>query len=206
MTLTTPPADRLTSPERWHREICWVHGRLIVTGDLDEDVLAAIRQLRDWVAAGVTHIVDVRVEANDAELVAEYAPDVAYIWAGTHDAGGDQPDDWFGAVLDRLGDAVHDPDVVILVHCHMGVNRGPSMALRIMLEQGWDPVDALVDLRDARPIANVEYAGAAVRHFHNAYDSPLEEMILDLRRVRDWREDNPLDLGWIISRISEVTR
>ena len=65
MTLTTPPADRLTSPERWHREICWVHGRLIVTGDLDEDVLAAIRQLRDWVAAGVTHIVDVRVEAND---------------------------------------------------------------------------------------------------------------------------------------------
>ena len=74
MTLTTPPADRLTSPERWHREICWVHGRLIVTGDLDEDVLAAIRQLRDWVAAGVTHIVDVRVEANDAELVAEYVP------------------------------------------------------------------------------------------------------------------------------------
>ena len=76
MTLTTPPTDRLTSPERWHREICWVHGRLIVTGDLDEDMLAAIRQLRAWVAAGVTHIVDVRGEASDADLVAEYAPGI----------------------------------------------------------------------------------------------------------------------------------
>ena len=162
MTLTTPPADRVTSPERWHREICWVHGRLIVTGDLDEDVLAAIRQLRDWVAVGVTHIVDVRVEANDAELVAEYAPGVAYIWAGTHDAGGDQPDDWFGAVLDRLGSLWADGTLALdigdsMIRIAIGFTIATLLAIPIGILIGTYPlaeavVEPLVDFVRYMPV------------------------------------------------------
>ena len=108
---------------------------------------------------------------------------------------------WFTSVLRTLGDAVHEPDAVILVHCHMGVNRGPSMAHRILLEQGWDAVDALAAIREARPIANVEYVTDSVRHFHGRTSDSFTPLRADLDRVRAWRAERPLDLSWIISRI-----
>lgn len=206
MSTDTPTIDTPSGPAAWHRFLCWVHNRLIITGDLHEDLYRAIAQLEEWVRAGVTHIVDVRWEHSDAELVADLAPGVEYVWAGVDDHLGEQPDEWFDRVLDQLGDAIHDPDAVILVHCHMGVNRGPSMALRILLEQGWDAVAALDEMRAARPIANVAYAESAVRHFHRQQPGTAAERLDDLRRVRRWQADWPLDVRTIVSEIGRATR
>ncbi len=197
-TICTPS---LSDPAAWHRFPCEVGDSLIITGDLSPRRDIARAQLDDWIALGVTDIVDVRVEWNDENFVAAHASDIRYHWVGTDDNGGDRHDSWFDRVLHSLGSALFDPSAVVLVHCHMGVNRGPSMALRIMLEQGWDAIDALEAMRAARPIANVLYAESAVDHFHRSNESSVAERINDVRRVRDWRDANAIDVSWIISGI-----
>lgn len=184
-------------PEVWHRALCFVHERLIVTGGLPESPALAAELLAQWAEIGVTHVVDVRGEYNDEALVAQLTPQIKYVWAPTHDAGGRQAGAWFDAVLDDLGDAAHDEDALILVHCHMGVNRGPSMALRLLLHQGYDAVDAL---RAARPIAAIAYAEDAVNHWNLTLGSPETLRYAERRRVHVWHRDDPIDTGWIISR------
>lgn len=51
----------------------------------------------------------------------------------------------------------------VFVHCHMGVNRGPSVAMfLLMLEHKMSAEDAFMALRDNRPGVGVAYAGMAV--------------------------------------------
>ena len=176
--------------DEWHRKICHAHPTLIVTGELDRSEPAALRQLEEWRTAGVTTIVDVRLEADDIDFVAQHAPEIRYIWAGVHDHGGEQPDEWFDQVIAALGDTIHDPNETILVHCQMGVNRGPSMAFRIMLAQGWKVRTALRAIRDARPIAAVLYADSAVRHHHTINGSDPTH---DLQIVTAWFYDLDTD-------------
>lgn len=172
----------------WHRRVCPVGDRLIVTGELDRgDDAMARRQLAEWCRAGVTTVVDVRAEADDRTFVAEHAPWIRYIWAGVHDHGETQSDEWFDTVLNQLGTALFDPDEVILVHCQMGVNRGPSMAYRILLEQGWGVLDGLKAIRKARPIAEIVYADSAVRHLHASRGTDDAARIdCDLQAVETW--------------------
>jgi protein-tyrosine phosphatase len=188
-------------PAGWWRYPCFAHERLIVTGDLPSDPEAAGAQLAEWRRLGVTHIVDVREEWSDASFVATVAPEITYVAAGCDDMGNRRSDEWFESVLDGLGDALSEPDAVVLVHCHMGVNRAPSMAVRLMLEQGWDAVDAVEAIRTARPIAALVYAQDAVDHYHREHGSSDTERFRDRRRVRDWLAANPVDVGWVITKI-----
>ncbi|MFV2038782.1 MAG: hypothetical protein ACC660_00910, partial [Acidimicrobiales bacterium] len=151
----TVAASELT---RWHRRLCWPTDQIGLSGDLSEDRAAAERQLGEWREAGVTHVMDVRGEWNDQDLVAEIAPELGYAWLGTHDSGGAQSDDWFEAGVVAARPIMGDPRARLLVHCHMGVNRGPSMGLRIMLDRGWDVVDAMGRIRTTRPFAAMAYA------------------------------------------------
>ena len=195
----------ISDPAAWHRRLCRVHSGLIVIGDLPADRGGAIDLLHEWVGAGVTDIVDVRDEWSDQDLVAEFAPEIRYHWFGTHDLGTAQSDRWFDAVVESLTDVLHDPDAVVVVHCHMGVNRAPSMALRLLLEQGWDARDALDAIRAARPIAAVRYAADAVDHYHRRRRSPATVRLDDARRVARWLDEHRLDERWIISNIRLAT-
>lgn len=174
----------------WQDQLCRVGDRIIVTGELDRgDDDNARRQLDAWVEAGVTTIVDVRAEADDRAFVARHASDIRYVWAGVDDHGGTQAGAWFDTVLAELGDAIEDPAETILVHCQMGVNRGPSMAYRILLEQGWGVLDALKAIRRARPIAEIIYADSAVRHFHDSgRTADAERVAREIRAVELWLE------------------
>lgn len=71
------------------------------------------------------------------------------------------PDAWFDTGTALVRDAL-DAGGTVLTHCHMGINRGPSMGFAAMLTLGWDPVDALDAIRTVRPIAYVAYAEDAV--------------------------------------------
>ena len=64
-------------PSVWWRTLCFVTDQLVVTGDLHARRDLAEKQLDDWSAAGVTHIVDVREEWNDAALVNDRHPEIA---------------------------------------------------------------------------------------------------------------------------------
>ena len=190
-----------------HANATFVTPRLLVGGDLDiiDDELTG-RQLRELVEAGVTHIADCRIEADDTELVHRLAPELAYHWNGIDDAGQDVPAEWFDDNVGWALDALADPDAIVLTHCHMGINRGPSLGYAVLLAQGTDPVDALQAIHDVRPQAYVAYAEDALRWHHARNDISTQQRRGDEERVARWRQENPVDLVRIIADQRDMGR
>jgi dual specificity phosphatase 3 len=182
--------------------INFVLPRLATGGDLHHKNEDGALQLADLIDQGVTHIVDCRIEANDEEFVAGLDPDTGYLHIGVDDDGGCMPHDWYDAgtgwVLDVL-DA--DPDHVVFVHCHMGINRGPSLTYAAMLAMGYDPVAAIELIRNARPVAAVGYAEDALEWFHVSRDIAADERRAERDALGAWRAENPHDTLRIIRRI-----
>ena len=64
-----------TPPRLATADAVFVTGHLLVGGDLDTpDDEHASAQLRELLEAGVTHVVDARIEWSDEQWVAERAP------------------------------------------------------------------------------------------------------------------------------------
>lgn len=180
----------------------FVTPRLAVGGDLDYwDQAHARAQLDELVEAGVTHIVDTRLEANDAQLVGALAPQVTYLHNGMDDAGQRVPGRWFDVAVRFVLDAFQAADTVVLSHCHMGINRGPSLAYAVLLAQGWDPVEALTAIRNNRPIAAIGYAEDALAWHHSRAGVSKQQRRHDRQRLAQWRRDNDIDDETIIRRI-----
>lgn len=199
---TARRTQRTLDPAQMWRSICWVTEQIALSGDLETQRPAqGLAQLRAWVDAGITDIIDVRGEHSDARFVALHAPHVRYHWFGTHDAGGAQPDRWFDLGVAAAQSALVDPKRKVMVHCHMGVNRGPSMGLAILVSQGVDPLDGLQAIREARPIAGILYAEDAVDWWHRTQGTPETFAYGERRKVRRWLQSNPVDVSWVISRI-----
>ncbi|MFN8021674.1 MAG: hypothetical protein U0Q03_09135 [Acidimicrobiales bacterium] len=201
----TPPArqrpGRVADPFQWWRRLCWVTPQLALCGDLPDGDAAKHRALGEWVDAGITHIVDTRLEHSDERFVRMHAPHMGYTWAGVDDHGGRQPDTWFDEGVEQTLEALEQPTAKVVVHCHMGVNRGPSMGFAAMLAMGHDPLKALHTIRSQRPIAGVLYAEDAVSWWHRRQGSDRKAIYTDTRAVRSWHQANPIDTDWITSRI-----
>ena len=198
-TTTLPTA---INPVNWWRTLCWIHPQIALCGDLDTSRTGSGEaQLEEWLAAGITDIVDARGEWNDERFVTSCAPQVNYHWVGTHDNGTRQADSWFDAGVTAAHQALADPGRKAVVHCHMGVNRGPSLAYAVLLTLGVDAVQALETIRAARPIAGIIYAEDAVSWWHRRIGSPDTVRQAERLRVRTWLEANDNDVAWIVSRI-----
>ncbi len=176
---------------KWHRTLCHVTDQITISGDLHEDPQQAVLQLEGWQRAGITHVLDTRFEWSDEDLVALHAPGIIYAQVGTDDDGRGRPDDWFDAGVAFATRALASPDSVLLVHCHMGINRGPSMTYRILLEDGWDPIEALDAIRGARPIADIGYARDALDHFHRIHNVSPDQRTRDRDRLDAWFRGYP---------------
>jgi dual specificity phosphatase 3 len=71
-------------------------------------------------------------------------------------------------VADRLDKRAEE--VKVFVHCHMGVNRSPSLAMFLMMTMwGMGPDRAFLLLRESRPQAFIAYAEQAVRALDALY-------------------------------------
>lgn len=182
---------RTTLPAARHANLHFVTPQLAIGGDIDP--ARADSQMAELDALGITHVIDCRIEWSDQALLARRLPHVSYLHHGIDDNGQTVPATWFEtavAFVDAAG-----PDAVVLTHCHMGINRGPSLGFAVLLHQGWDPLDAISALRQVRPIAHVWYAGDALLWSHGrAGTDPAP----DLGRLAQWREDNPMDVVRII--------
>ena len=209
-TLDHPSIPSESDEAAWHRRVCWVSPWLALSGDLHQDNHRAVAQIGQWIDQGVTDILDVREEYSDEVLVADVAPDMRYWWVPTNDRGGHQDPLWFEAGLAATADLMADAAVTpttgspvrrVLVHCHMGVNRGPSMGLRLLLAGGWDLIEALDAIRAARPIAAVLYADDALDdHLRLTHASPAVARA-EHARLHVWQNRHPIDLARIIGRI-----
>ena len=180
----------------------FVTEQVAVGGDLDAyDEQLAIRQLTELVELEITHILDVRQEWNDQDFVAGLIPELDYLHLGVDDAGQRIPVEWFDAVTAWTTAALQDSGTKVLLHCHMGINRGPSAGFAVLLATGWDPVDALNAVRRARPIANVAYAADALDWHHDRTGVSAEGRRHEHARLRQWRRENRLDVGEVIRKI-----
>ena len=65
------------------------------------------------------------------------------------------------------------------------------MAYRVLLEHGWDPIDALDAIRESRPIADIGYARDALDHFHRKHETTDETRTRDRERVELWERGFP---------------
>jgi dual specificity phosphatase 3 len=133
-------------------------GGSLRSGDADPDTV--LRELRGQ--HGVTHILDCRTETSDARLVAAIAPEVVYHQAGTEDEADGTAEGWFDSGVAFAREALKVPGSVLLAHCALGQTRGPSMAYAVLLDQGYDPGEALLMITQARPQAKAHYAEHAL--------------------------------------------
>ena len=123
---------------------------------------------------------------------------MGYLHHGMDDIGQQVPPEWFDVAVDWVLAAIREGGTV-LAHCHMGINRGPSLGFAVLLAQGVDPVEALGRIRATRPVAFVAYADDALR-WHHARQGTAERLRPDLRRVAEWRQTHHLDLADVIRR------
>ena len=135
---------------------------LYVGGSLrsgDADPGTVLTELRSH---GVTHILDCRTETTDEALVAKLAPQIRYHQAGTEDEAAGTAEGWFESGVGFAREALSTPGHVILTHCALGQSRGPSMAYAVLLDQGYDPGEALLLITENRPQALANYAEHAL--------------------------------------------
>ncbi len=128
--------------------------------------------------------------------------DEAFVEA--HDAGGSQDAEWFEETVRAVRAARSSTGGAVMVHCHMGINRAPSMAFALLLDQGWAPLDALDAILEARPIAAIAYAESALRWHHGRLGSDPADLNRDLDLVRDWFVHNDVDAARSIGRIRQA--
>ena len=177
-----------------HANAHFVTDDVLIGGDLDyRSRQLAETQLHELHDVGVTHVIDVRVEWSDEDWVAELLPGLKYFHHGIDDAGQQVPAKWFQEGVDFALEALESGGKV-LSHCHMGINRGPSLGFAILLAQGWDAVEALDAIRQVRPIAFIAYAEDALRWHHEDAD----DLARDLGRLDQWRRSNDLDVESVI--------
>ena len=174
---------------------------LATGGDLPANRADALRVLAEWRALGITHVVDNRFEWSVQDLVAEHFPEIQYLYLGVDDAGQQMPDEWFDLGTEWVRGALRDPEAKVLVHCHMGINRGPSMAYACLLVLGHDPVEAMTMIRTARPIAGIGYAEDALDWHHRTYPISRRRQLDHWQRLEAWRDQNWIDVVRIIRGI-----
>ena len=180
--------------------ISYIGGRVWTGGDLPSELggQAMLAGLAEIQGAGITHVLDNRIEWSDEQFVRTHAPDLGFLWNGVNDAGQLMPDHWFDQGVGFALAALEDPDAQVLAHCHMGINRGPSMAYAILLATGMEPVAALTAIRQARPIAVIAYDGDALGWWHRSVNAPEPVVKRQRHEVARWHTDNSLDITTII--------
>ena len=181
--------------------ISYITDRIWTGGDLPSDLgeeamLAGLAEIQD---AGITDILDNRIERSDEEFIRAHAPDLGFMWNGADDVGQAMPDAWFDLGVGFALEALEDPDAQVLAHCHMGINRGPSMAYAILLATGMDPVAVLTAIRGARPVAAIAYGGDALDWWHRTANASAPVVKRQRYEVNRWHRDNPVDVDQIIS-------
>ncbi|PFG18023.1 dual specificity protein phosphatase-like protein [Propionicimonas paludicola] len=179
----------------------FVTQRIAVGGDLSANFELARRQLAELSEAGITHIIDLRAEWTDESLVRRWEPGIRYLYHPVDDDGAVIPGRWFDGVVEWARQALADPEAKLLVHCHMGVNRAPSVVLAILLDAGMGVRPALEAIRTARPVAAIDYAGSVLAWWSARLGHDARTRRNARRVLQRWRAARNLDVEAVIRTI-----
>lgn len=122
----------------------------------------SIQDARDIQAAGITHVVDCRIE-DKAHVYWRKLPEVAYLWQGFDDDGRAKSSNVFARGI-RFAINALDQGGVVLTHCAAGINRGPSMGYAVLRAYyGLRPAAAFKAIQAVRPCTGIIYAADVER-------------------------------------------
>ena len=145
--------------------ITWLTKNVATGGDFSFNAARATAQFFDLLDMHLSLVIDCRKEADDYATWHD-VESVKYIHLPTDDAYGHTiPRAHFDAAVKAARKALENGGRVF-AHCHMGINRGPSTAMAILMDQGFSPERAFDRIRARRPIAGIVYAEDAIEaHF-----------------------------------------
>jgi len=128
----------------------FVTPRLATGGGLWDELDA-----RAVVDAGITHVVTVARELED-DVRRLFDGQVVHLANGTIDGADSDAARWFGRSIEfSLRALDSDPAAKVLLHCSVGINRGPSSAYAVLRALGHAPNEALELILEARPFAGL---------------------------------------------------
>jgi dual specificity phosphatase 3 len=145
--------------------ITWLTKNIATGGDFSFSPMKAQRQHDELMGMKIALVIDCRMEADDKDLWDEF-PSVKYVYLPTNDINGHTiPRGHFDAAVMESREVIANGGKVF-AHCHMGINRGPSTAMAILMDQGKSAEAAFDLIRAKRPIAGIAYAeDAATAHY-----------------------------------------
>ncbi len=135
----------------------WVSERIALGS-----AVTRVEHIRCLVAENITHVLDCRMANPHPELYSR--SNIVHLQCGALDDHQTKLDEWFHRGAAFALDALAYPQSRVLVHCLLGVSRGPAMTYTIMRLLGLPAEVAESQIRTARPIVRaIKYRGDAER-------------------------------------------
>jgi protein-tyrosine phosphatase len=100
------------------------------------------------VAAGITHVIDMRAEFDDDTLNDSR---IAILWLPQVDDGEMRPPGHYRKGIQFALPALALPNTKVFPHCSAGLNSGPTMCYALLRAFGFPQNDAIAMVRTARP-------------------------------------------------------
>jgi hypothetical protein len=150
------PVTTAADADAWVPDLHWLTEEVALGGSFPIDRASDLAR-----AHGIGAVIDLRSEACD-DAAALRSAGIELLHLPTPDllAAGTQMLDRGVAFVRRhieRGDKV-------LIHCQHGIGRSPLLALCVLVDQGWEPLDALVhakNRREAVSLSRAQYDGWA---------------------------------------------
>ena len=159
--------DQFASAGEWQPDFSWLTDGLAVGGCFPID-----RAVHMADAHGIRAVVDLRQEACDDEQLLRSAG-IDFLHLPTPDLHAAPI-----AMLDRgveFAKTHLDGGEKVLIHCQHGIGRSPLLALCVLVDQGWEPLDALTHAKDRRALVSpsrAQYDGWAQWLEHRGKSAP----------------------------------
>lgn len=148
--------------------------------------------LRNWSDADITDVIDVRSERPNTQYLSTVGEAFNYHALGISDSYCQEFDSWFAGITRLISERIGGSRKIV-IHCQSGMNRAPSAVFRWLLENGIDPVEALIAIRNSRPVAISRFAPIAIDHYYRTHDFSESDRIEAILRVRTWLFENAID-------------
>jgi hypothetical protein len=142
--------DDAASAVEWAPDFHWLTDKLALGGCFP---MSRAKQIA--VEHGITAVVDLRAEACDDESVLRSAGiDLLHLpTADLEPATNEHLDRGVRFVSERMRSGGK-----VLIHCQHGIGRSALLALCVLVEEGWQPLDALVHAKDRRWVVSPSYS------------------------------------------------
>ena len=125
--------------------------------------------MEELAQAGVTHVLNMQIEFDDAPLAEPYG--IRVLWNPTDDDFLLKPPALLKRGVDFALDALRDPGARLYIHCAAGVHRAPMMTLAVLCAMEWEIEAAMVLIETRRPV--VDFADVYVESVRQFLDTRL---------------------------------